>query len=131
MNENENKTNESQFLPEIRKGRVRTLAIHEVSETELNVLAQGSPNSIHLNFAISLFTLAVSFLISLLTTKIEDDRLFIVFVLITIVGFIISVFLFVLWKKEYKSIRRCVDDIRKRLPPEGESKSIDTIAKPE
>jgi hypothetical protein len=124
MNDDQNTSSETQFLPEIRKGRVKTLAIHEISETELNILAQGSPNSIHLNFAIALFTFAVSFLISLLTTKIEDDRLFIVFVLITIVGFIISVFLFVLWRKEYKSIKRCVDEIRKRLPPEGESKSI-------
>ena len=124
MNENLNSASEAQFLPEIRKGRVKTLTIHEVSETELNILAQGSPNSIHLNFAIGLFTLASSFLITLLTTKIESDRIFITFVVIAVIGFIASIFLFFLWKKDFKSIKKVVEEIRKRLPPEGESKSI-------
>ena len=124
MSENQNSTPENQFLPEIRKGRVKTLTIHEVSETELNVLAQGSPNSIHLNFAIGLFTLASSFLITLLTTKIESDRIFMTFVAIAVIGFIASIFLFFLWKKDFKSIKKVIEEIRKRLPPEGESKSI-------
>ncbi|NCQ16908.1 MAG: hypothetical protein COZ80_06560 [Ignavibacteria bacterium CG_4_8_14_3_um_filter_37_9] len=124
MSENQYSTNESQFLPEIRKGRVKTLTIHEVSETELNVLAQGSPNSIHLNFSIGLFTLASSFLISLLTTNIESDRVFMIFVTVVTIGFISSIILFFLWIKDYKSIKKVVEEIRKRLPPEGESKSI-------
>ncbi len=124
MSENQNSKPDSQFLPEIRKGRVKTLTIHEVSDTELNVLAQGSPTSIHLNFAIGLFTLASSFLITLLTTKIETDRLFMIFLAIAAIGFISSIFLFFLWKKDFKSIKTVVEEIRKRLPPEGESKSI-------
>ena len=126
MIENQNSTNDAQFFPEIRKGRVKTLTIHEVSETELNVLAQGSPNSIHLNFSIGLFTLASSFLIALLTTKIESDRVFMIFVAIVVISFIASIFLFFLWKKDYKSIKDVINEIRKRLPPEGESKSINT-----
>ncbi len=126
MNENLNQTAETQFLPEIRKGRVKTLTIHEISETELNILAQGSPSSIHLNFAIGLFTLASSFLISLLTTKIEADRTFMIFVSIVAIGFIVSFFLFFLWIKDYKSTKKVVEEIRKRLPPEGESKNLDT-----
>lgn len=125
MNENFNSTAETQFLPEIRKGRVKTLTIHEISETELNILAQGSPSSIHLNFAIGLFTLASSFLISILTTKIEADRTFMIFVSIVAIGFIVSFFLFFLWIKDYKSTKKVVEEIRKRLPPEGESKNLD------
>ncbi|MCL5027704.1 MAG: hypothetical protein M1480_01655 [Bacteroidetes bacterium] len=126
MSQNKNTIAEGQFLPEIRKGRVKTLTIHEISETELNILAQGSPNTIYLNFAIGLFTLAASFLISILTTKIESDRVYMTFEVIAIIGFISSIFLFILWKKDYKSNKKVVEEIRKRLPPEGESKSLNT-----
>ena len=41
-----------EFQPEIRRARFDRLTIYEVSESELEVLARGSPDSIYLNFAV-------------------------------------------------------------------------------
>lgn len=56
------------FLPAVRRARIERLDIYEISETELQILERGSPDSILLNFAIFLVSIAVSFLVALLTT---------------------------------------------------------------
>ncbi len=73
-------------MPEIRRGRVAQLTIYEVSEIELETLAQGSANSIYLNFAIFLLSVSVSLIIALLTATIASNRVFTVFVVIAVVG---------------------------------------------
>ncbi len=114
-----------QFETEIRRGRLDTLSIFEISESELNQLGGGSPNSIYLNFAILTFTFGISFLVTLLTTVIESDRLFYIFVIMTIIGLGSSVILFILWKKNYVAVSELVKTIRDRIPPQGESESVD------
>lgn len=54
--------------PRIIRGRVDSLSLYEITETELDTLERGSPYSIHLNFGVFLLTLGLSFLTSLLTT---------------------------------------------------------------
>jgi type IV secretory pathway VirB6-like protein len=118
-NSNGQENESSKFIPEIRRGCFDVLRIYEVSESELEVLTQGSPNSIHLNFAIFLLSVSISFIIALLTTTIASNRVFIVFVVITVVGAIGGVFLLFLWFKTRKSVSDLVQTIKKRLPPEG------------
>jgi len=112
----------SEFVPEIKRGRVARLTIYEISESELETLAQGSPNPIYLNFAIFLLSVSVSFLIALLTITIASNRTFIVFVAITVGGAIGGVFLLLLWFKTRRSVSDLVQTIRDRLPPEGVKK---------
>lgn len=109
-----------EFLPEIRRGRLDKLTIHEISDSELEALEQGAPNSIYLNFAVFLLSSASSFTITLLTTKIESGRVYTFFAIFTVIGYIVGVLLLLLWWKEYKSASKVADAIRKRLPPEGE-----------
>jgi len=59
----------------IRRGVFQELTLYEVEESELELLARGSPDSLYLNFSILLLSFAVSFLISLLTA-ILSDRVF-------------------------------------------------------
>ena len=109
----------SEFMPEIRRGRVERLTIYEVSEAELETLARGSANSVYLNFAIFLFSVFVSFLIALLTTSITSERMFNAFFVIVVIGAIGGMFSFILWLKMRKSISDVVQTIKRRLPAEG------------
>lgn len=108
-----------EFRPEIRRARFDRLTIYEISEDELATLARGSPDSVFLNFAIFLLSVAASFIIALFTTTMESDRLFFVFVIITVIGLISGFVLLAMWRRNRKSVSEIVDAIKKRLPPEG------------
>lgn len=118
MESSEGKPTDSTSLPpvEVRRGVFAQLTIYEVAEYELEILEHGSPDSIYLNFAIFLLSIAVSFLVSLLTVDVST-RIFIVFVTITAVGSLVGVFLLILWFRNRKSVSVLVAKIRNRLPP--------------
>jgi len=109
----------SEFLPEIRRARIDRLNIYEVSDSELQLLERGSPESLFLNFAIFLLSSAISLLAALLTTNIESTRVFNVFVIVTVVGFIAGMFLLALWRWYTRSRSTIFEQIRQRMPPEG------------
>lgn len=100
---------------EIRRGSYKELTLYDVEESELELLAQGSPDSLYLNFAIFLLSAAVSFLTALLTAVLSD-RIFTVFVVITCLGFIVGALLLVIWLKKRRSISALIRKIRDRLP---------------
>jgi hypothetical protein len=112
----------------VRRGAYARLTIYEVEENELELLAQGSPDSLYLNFAIFLLSIAVSFLIALLTLPANQatgvsgtgsSNRFIVLVVITTIGFIVGLLLLLIWLKKRRSISDIVQRIKDRLPPEG------------
>jgi hypothetical protein len=110
-----------QSLPpavEVRWAAYGKLTLYPVDESELELLAQGSPDSLYLNFAIFLLSIAISFLTTLLTVVVSD-RFFTVFVVITVLGFIAGLFLLILWFRKRRSVSDVIDKIKKRLPPEG------------
>jgi hypothetical protein len=111
---------ESRFLPAVRRARIERLDIYEISEIELQILERGSPESILLNFAIFLISIAASFIIALLTTEIQSSRIFVVFVIVTVAGFIIGAVLLALWAWYRQSTRTIFEQIRRRMPPEGD-----------
>src|SRR2546426_12433201 len=114
----EGKPTDSASLPpvEVRRGAFAQLTIYEVAEYELEILEHGSPDSIYLNFAIFLLSIAVSFLVSLVTADVST-RVFIVFVSITVIGLLLGIFLLILWFRTRKSVSILVIKIRNRLPP--------------
>lgn len=118
-NSRKKKKNATEFLPEIRRGRLGRLTIYEVSESELEILAKGSPSSIYLNFAIFLFTIFISFFTALLTTTIDSIKVFVVFVLIAALGVIGGAILIAVWVINRRSASDIINKIKKRLPPEG------------
>ena len=109
-----------QALPpvEVRRGAFARLTIYEVEESELEILTQGSPDSLFLNFSIFLVSTATSFLVTLLTVDVST-WVFIVFVSISTFGFFLGIFLLLLWFKNRKSVSFLVRKIRSRLPPEA------------
>lgn len=101
--------------PRIKKGKVDSLTIYEVTEGELETIERGSPNSNLLNFGIALTTTALSFLTTLLTINITDIRLFIVFTIITVVGLIVGLILLFLWYRTKSSVDEVFKKIRDRI----------------
>ncbi|MEP6741332.1 MAG: hypothetical protein ABJB61_02450 [bacterium] len=120
MDTSEPKPTDSTSLPpvEVRRGAFAQLTIYEVAEYELDILAHGSPDSLYLNFAIFLLSVAISFLVGLLTAVLSS-RVFTVFVVITTLGFVLGLLLLIIWLKKRSSTSDLVGKIRSRLPGEG------------
>lgn len=116
------------FQPEIRRARFDRLTIYEVSESELDVLERGSPGSIYLNFAIFLLSSAISLSVALLGATIPSDRTFLTFVALTVVGYVAGLVLLALWCRNRASVSAVAEEIRRRLPPEGNASDASPLS---
>ncbi|QDU80750.1 hypothetical protein Pla110_24830 [Polystyrenella longa] len=105
--------------PAIHRARLDKLSIFEVSESELETLERGSPDSLFLNLAIFVLSVAISFSIALGTTTITSDRVFIIFVIVTVIGYLAGATFGFLWWRSYRSVKSVAKQIRNRLSPEG------------
>ncbi len=101
--------------PQIRRGRVDSLTLYEITDYELSLLEQGSPSSTFLNFSIFFFSTGLSFLVSLLTTTFADDKTFLVFSVVAGLGLSLGVVLFVLWYRTGQGVRGTCKKIRERI----------------
>ena len=117
----------SKFDPTIDRVRLDKLTIFEITEAELDALEQGSTESIFFNLAVAAVSITTSFLVSILTTSIENDRTFIVFVVICAIGFVSSLTFMLLWWRMRKSLKKVAQEIRSRKPPEGIPESVDDV----
>lgn len=105
--------------PAIVRVRLDTLRIFEISEAELEALERGSPESLFLNLGLSVLSVAVSFSVALATTKIESNRTFYVFVIVTSVGYVAGVTFAVLWLISRRSLKSVSAKIRSRIVETG------------
>jgi hypothetical protein len=117
----------NEFLPEIRRARINQLTVYDVTDSELEILERGTPDSLYLNFAIFLLSSALSFTVSLFTATVTNAATFIVIVVFTIIGYLGGIFLLLLWKRSHTSITKCIESIRNRLPPEGVQRSLGNL----
>ena len=108
--------NEGFVPPKIVRGQVDSLSLFEITDYELELLEQGAPNAIYLNFAIFFISIAVSFLTALLTVEIKSQNIFTVFVVLTVVGFSVGGVLIILWFKTRTRISILVSKIKARVP---------------
>ncbi|WP_321343438.1 hypothetical protein [uncultured Draconibacterium sp.] len=100
----------------IKRHKFDSLTLFEISEAELEIIEKGSPSSIYLNFSIFLISVAVSFLISILTNDYTDKQnAYIVFLVITIIGFIIGIFLIILWLRTKNDFDETIKKIKQRI----------------
>ena len=70
----------------IRRGRVDSVDLYEIKDSELDVLEKGSPADLQLNFAIFLLSIAASTITSLYTATFASATVQNVFTLVSIVG---------------------------------------------
>jgi NADH:ubiquinone oxidoreductase subunit K len=116
---NKQKTHKTDLVPEIKRGRLEKLTIYDVAENELELLAQGAPNSIFLNFSIFLLSIGLSAIFTLQTTSIASDRLALFLMVVAFCGIVIGALLMFIWYKGRKSISELMKTIKNRVPPEG------------
>ena len=102
----------------IRRGRVDSLLLYEVSEHELDTLERGMPASLFLNFGIALLSIGCSFFTSLVTIQIYSDRIFIVFISICMICFIVGIILMCLWYRNRQSSATIIKKIKSRISDE-------------
>lgn len=117
----------------IKRGKVDSLSLYEVTEAELQELETGGQDNLLLNFAVFLISTATSFFISLLTTEIKSVKTFCVFVIVTIVGFVVGTLLMILWIRTRKSKASIINRIKDRMPKENptdmNARQSDAVAK--
>jgi hypothetical protein len=105
------------IVPAIRVAPLGELRVYVISEEELNEIEQGSPASLYLNFALALLASGLSFLATLLATRIESNRTFTVFVVLAVLFLLAGLFLFASWFRTHRSSKSLARRIRDRMPP--------------
>ena len=108
--------NDDCIQPKIVRCRVDSLSLFEITDYELELLEQGSPNTIYLNIAIFFISVACSFLVTLLTVSITSQIIFTVFVIFTVAGFSIGGVLLILWFRTRSKVSTLIQKIKARVP---------------
>ena len=122
MSQEENSTGQNEVR--IVRGRVDSLSLYEITDHELDILEKGSPGSVYLNFSIFLLSVGSSFIITLLSTDIQSNRLFTVFVVFSCVGIIVGSFLLFLWYRMKNEVTGVVKRIKQRIAAQEATFSI-------
>jgi hypothetical protein len=102
----------------VRRGRVDSVNLYEVKENELELLENGEPTSLQLNFAIFLLSLAFSGILTLCTATFSIPILQTTFLLVTIVGTLLGLYLLLMWWRGRKSIKQTIKTIKDRIQPD-------------
>lgn len=118
----------------VRRGRVASVDLYEVKDSELDIIEKGSPASVQLNFAVFLLSLAFSSILSLCTATFKSDVVQTIFVLAAVVGVLMGAYLLIIWYKTRTTISTIVRGIKARMePPETHTMkptSVEPRAKP-
>jgi hypothetical protein len=110
--------NEGSVLP-VRRGRVESVDIYEIKDTELDILETGSPMNTQLNFAIFLLTVAVATTVTLFSAEFKNQVIEIAFIVATIVGFVLGTYFLIIYMKNRKSTKSICSRIRERISITG------------
>lgn len=118
--------------PLIQRGSVASLSLYEVTDYELELLEQGSPASLFLNFAIFLLSVGISLAVTITTSVINNDRLFTLYSVCAVVGLVGGTLLLGLWYRTRRSMKalcakirgRILQDVERPGPPDAPDSTI-------
>lgn len=101
---------------EVRRRKIGSVTIFDVTETELIILEKGSDASVWLNFFIATISIGASFLVSLLTAEWSGvlSLTQVVFICLTIIMFLAAVVCFVFWRRGRGQHKETIKSIRER-----------------
>lgn len=108
----------------IIRGKIGSVSLYEITDNELNLLEKGSPSSIYLNFAIFLFSIGISFFITLVTTSIEEIKVYTSFLVFTIIGILGGSLLFFIWYRMKGEVSEVITKIKSRINVQEEAQGI-------
>jgi hypothetical protein len=99
----------------IRRGRVESVDLYEIKDTELEIFRRGSPADLQLNFAIFLLSLAFTAIAALYTAKFNNDNVHTTFIVVAVVGILMGLYLIISWLRNRTSLTTVCDRIRERI----------------
>ena len=105
----------------VRRGRVDSVDLYEIKDTELDLLERGSPADLQLNFAIFLLSTALTALGTLFTTAFRSSVTRTVYIVIGVVGLLGGAYLLIAWGRNRSTLKQTCARIRGRIPPDGVS----------
>lgn len=129
------KTSSTKSLPaydnevKVRRGRVASVDLYEIKDSELDILEAGTPATLQLNFAIFLFSTAFTSIGALATASFVSETIKTIFLLVSIVGIMLGGYLFIAWVRGKKSVRIVIKNIRARMIVANETESNITLGK--
>lgn len=100
----------------VRRGRVESVDLYEIKDTELDHFENGSPGDLQLNFAIFLISTAFSAICSLATATFANKTVETIFLLVVIVGITFGAYLIVSWLRSRTPTKALCKKIRERIP---------------
>ncbi len=104
--------------PVIRVAPLGELNAYTVYEHELETLALGSPAGLFLNFALALLPTALGIIVTLRSGAMTDLN-FTIFTSAAIIFIVAGVICLTLWWRMHRSVRTLVEEIKRRMPPQG------------
>jgi hypothetical protein len=103
--------------PVIRVAPPGELNVYPVYEHQLDQLAQGSPASLLLNFALFFLGVAATAAGTLWSAPPDRDRTYYTFVIILLITLIAGVVMLVIWWFLHTSTRTLIANIKSQMPP--------------
>lgn len=108
-----------QFTSEVIAPKSHRVVVYFVEAAELESLRKGGIATTLLSFGLAMFSAALSFIAVLLSTPIQSERTFTVFVVIAVVSTVAGCVLLVIWWLSGSETKRIIEVIKQRFP-EGE-----------
>ena len=106
---------------DVRRRKIGSVTIYDVTEAELTILEKGTEASIWLNFFIGAISVAISFLVALLTVDWGNSISLtqVVFLCLTIIMFLASIVCFVFWRNAKGQHAATIKTIKERTLQES------------
>lgn len=100
----------------IKRGKISSVSVYEITDYELGIFEQGGSSSVALNFCIFLYSISISAFIVLSTVDLsKSDKLYIIYLVVGIIGAILGTYMLINWWKNHKSISDLCGKIRDRI----------------
>ena len=101
----------------IRRGRVSSVDLYEIKESELDLLESGGDEMLEFNFSIFLYSMAATSIASLSTADFSKRPVVQnVFLFASIIGVLLGTYLIISWARKHKSRKNIISRIRGRIP---------------
>ncbi|MHB8405761.1 MAG: hypothetical protein ACYDCJ_10100 [Gammaproteobacteria bacterium] len=112
----------------VRRGRVDSLTLYDVTEQELAELERGGSGHAYLDFSLTFCSTAIAFLIAILTMH-SFDSTKIIFIIICSVCALGTIIFFVLWRMHRTTMKVIIRRIKARLSDEEKETDPDATTK--
>lgn len=107
----------------VRRGRVESVDLYEIKDTELDHFEHGAPGDLQLNFAIFLLSTAFSSICALATATFSNKTIENAFLFVAIIGIILGAYLVISWWRSRTPTKALCKKIRDRIQPEQSDSS--------